>query len=607
LKGISLNKKKNASLGGATWDLSDLFLGIDDPRIKEELKELLREAESFEKKERGTIQSGHLTAGTLETMLLFLEQLLDRLDRITAHAFLVFAGDSLETENGKHLQAIQEKRTEIKNHLLFFELEWAALSDGEAERLLREPLLARYRHYLIKERLYRPHRLAEGEEKILAVKNNTGGGAFSRLFDETLNRIQFEFEWKGEKSLLSEQEILALLHDPEREKRRMASEGLTRGLKENRHLLTYIFNVIAADHASDDQLRAFPDPMASRHLANEIEPEAVRVMMELAETNGSMVHRYYRLKKRLMNLDVLYDFDRYAPLLQSSRTVGWEEAKEIVLTSFYAFSQEFGKIAQLFFEKRWIDAEIRPGKQGGAFSYGVTPSHHPYILMNYTGNLRDVMTLAHELGHGVHQYLSRSQGYFQMDTPLTMAETASVFAEMLVFHQLKEKESNSVEKLYLISSKCEEAFSTLFRQVVLTRFEERFHEARRRDGEVSSEELNRFWLEINRPMFGDSLALSENYGWWWMYISHFIHSPFYCYAYAFGELLVLSLYGAYLKGKGEFVSKYLKLLGSGGSKTPQELLSDFNIDLSQKSFWEGGLEILDGMVKEAEELAEKIS
>jgi oligoendopeptidase F len=228
LKGISLNKKKNAGLGGATWDLSDLFLGIDDPRIKEELEELLRQAESFEKKERGTIQSGHLTAGTLETMLLFLEQALDRLDRITAHAYLVFAGDSLETEYGKHLQSIQEKRTEIKNHLLFFELEWAALSDGEAERFLREPLLARYRHYLIKERLYRPHRLAEGEEKILAVKNNTGGGAFSRLFDETLNRIQFEFEWKGEKSLLSEQEILALLHDPEREKRRTAAEGLTR-------------------------------------------------------------------------------------------------------------------------------------------------------------------------------------------------------------------------------------------------------------------------------------------------------------------------------------------------------------------------------------------
>lgn len=602
-----MSKIKNAGLKGATWDLSDLYLGIGDPRIKDELKELLREAETFENKERGSIQSGHLTAGALERMLLSLEQLFDRLDRITAHAYLVFAGDSLESGNGKHLQSVQEMRTEIRNHLLFFELEWVALGDGEAERLLRDPALSRYRHYLIKERLYRPHRLAEGEEKILAVKNNTGGGAFSRLFDETLNRIQFEFQCNGDKSLLSEQEILAILHDPERKKREAAARGLTRGLKENSHLLTYIFNVIAADHSSDDQLRAFPDPMASRHLANEIEPEAVRVMMETAEKNGAMVHRYYQLKKRLMKLDVLFDYDRYAPLFKSSRTIGWEEAKEIVLNSFYAFSPEFGKIARLFFEKRWIDAEIRPGKQGGAFSYGVTPSHHPYILMNYTGNLRDVMTLAHELGHGVHQYLSRSQGYFQMDTPLTMAETASVFAEMLVFHQLKEKEADPVEKLYLISSKCEEAFSTLFRQIVLTRFEERFHGARRKEGEIRAEELNRIWLEVNRPMFGDSLALSEDYGWWWMYISHFIHSPFYCYAYAFGELLVLSLYGAYLKEKGEFVSKYLKLLGSGGSKTPQELLSDFHFDLSQKSFWEGGLEILAGMVKEAETLAEKIT
>lgn len=591
---------------GVVWDLSDLYEGINDPRIKKDLEELLRLAEGFEKKERGVVQSGQMTADALEAMLTVLETIFERLDKISAHAYLVFAGDSSTAENGKHLQSVQEWRTEIKNHFLFFELEWVALSDGEAGRLLSSPKLARYRHFLMKERLYRPYRLTEGEEKVLALKNNTGGGAFSRLFDETLNRIRFEFDLKGEKSYLSEQEILAHLHDPDREKRKKAAAGLTAGLKENQHLFNYIFNVVVADHASDDKLRGFQDPMAFRHLSNEMDPDSVSMMMESVENNSAMVHRYYQLKKGIMKLDVLYDYDRYAPLFQSSRRMEWSEAKEIVLKSFQSFSPEFGKIAKLFFDKRWIDAEIREGKQGGAFSYGMTPSHHPYILMNYTGNLRDVMTLAHELGHGIHQYLSRSQGYFHMDTPLTMAETASVFAEMLVFHELKEKESHPMEKLYLISSKCEEAFSTLFRQVVLTRFEENFHRVRRAEGEVSSEELNRLWLKVNRPMFGDSLSLTDDYGWWWMYISHFIHSPFYCYAYAFGELLVLSLYRAYLKDPENFVLKYIRLLSSGGSQSPQELLHDFNIDLSQKSFWEGGLEILSGMVQEAEKLAENL-
>ena len=589
-----------------TWDLTDLYFGIEDPKIRLDLDDLSEKAKTFEKQFKGMIHSSHLTLAMFEEMLRFLENLLDKLEKVTAHAHLVFSGDSSMQENGKHLQSVSEKRTEIRNHLLFFELEWAELPDAEADRLLKAPSIARYRHYLSRERIYRPHRLAEGEEKIVALKANTGAGAFSRLFDETLNQIRFEFDFKGEKIFLSEQEILGVLYDSDREKRKAAARGLTEGLKKNSHLLTYIFNLIAADHALDDQLRSFGDPMASRHLSNEIEPEAVQALMESAEKNISMVHRYYHLKKRLMNAEGLFDYDRYAPLFQSARQVEWKEAREIVLSSFHSFSPEMAKIAQMFFDKKWIDAEIRPGKQGGAFSHGVVPSHHPYILMNYTGNLRDVMTLAHELGHGVHQYLSRSQGYFQMETPLTMAETASVFAEMLVFHQLKERETNPVEKLFLIGAKCEEAFSTLFRQIVLTRFEETFHRKRRDQGELSKEQLNRIWLEANRPMFGDSLHLTEDYGWWWMYISHFIHSPFYCYAYAFGELLVLSLYRSYLEEKKPFVSKYLKLLESGGSQSPRELLAEFNVDLSQKIFWEGGLDILNQMVKEAEELAEKI-
>jgi oligoendopeptidase F len=598
-----MTERFSSGAEGVRWDLTDLYQGTEDPQIKTDLETLFQKAQGFEKEYRGKVSSSHLNDETLAEILKTLEALLDPLEKIAAHAYLIFAGDSTNEKHGKHLQHVNEKRTEIRNHLLFFELEWMELPDAEAERLLEKPSIALYAHYLEKERKFRPHKLAEGEEKVLALKNNTGGGAFSRLFDETLNRMEFEFAFKGKNALLSEQEILALLHDPDREKRKAAAEGMSDGLRKQTHLLTYIFNTMAADHATDDRLRAFSGPMASRHLANEIEPEAVSTMMETAEKAVSMVHRYYRLKRQVMKLEVLYDYDRYAPLFQSSRGVKWSDAKEIVLSSFHAFSPVMGKTAEMFFDKKWIDAEIRPGKQGGAFSHGMVPTHHPYILMNYSGTLRDVMTLAHELGHGVHQYLSRSRGFFQMDTPLTMAETASVFAEMLIFHELKEKEADPLEKLYLISSKCEEAFSTLFRQIVLTRFEERFHHERRGGGELPASELNRIWLEVNRPMFGDSLHLTDDYGWWWMYISHFIHSPFYCYAYAFGELLVLSLYGAYLKDKGSFVSKYLTLLESGGSKSPQALLSDFHFDLSQQSFWEGGLEILNGMVIEAESLA----
>jgi oligoendopeptidase F len=598
-----MTERFSSGAEGIRWDLTDLYEGTEDPQIKTDLETLFQKAQEFEKEYRGKVSSSHLNDEILTEILKTLEALLDQLEKIAAHAYLIFAGDSTNEKHGKHLQQVNEKRTEIRNHLLFFELEWMELPDAEAERLLKKPSIAPYAHYLEKERTFRSHRLAEGEEKVFALKNNTGGGAFSRLFDETLNRMEFEFVFKGKTALLSEQKILALLHDPDREKRKAAAEGMTDGLRKQSHLLTYIFNTMAADHATDDRLRAFSSPMASRHLTNEIEPEAVSTMMETAEKAVSMVHRYYRLKRQAMKLEVLYDYDRYAPLYQSSRGVKWPDAKDIVLSSFHAFSPVMGKTAEMFFDKKWIDAEIRPGKQGGAFSHGMVPTHHPYILMNYSGTLRDVMTLAHELGHGVHQYLSRSRGFFQMDTPLTMAETASVFAEMLIFHELKEKESDPLEKLYLISSKCEEAFSTLFRQIVLTRFEERLHHERRAGGELPASELNRIWLEVNRPMFGDSLHLTDDYGWWWMYISHFIHSPFYCYAYAFGELLVLSLYGAYLKDKESFVSKYLTLIESGGSKSPQVLLSDFHFDLSRQSFWEGGLELLNGMVIEAESLA----
>jgi oligoendopeptidase F len=369
--------------------------------------------------------------------------------------------------------------------------------------------------------------------------------------------------------------------------------------------LNYIFNVIVADHASNDRLRSYPDPMSSRHLSNEIDPQAVDALLSSSEENFDLVIRYYHLKRRLLGIDRLYDYDRYAPLFQEDRAIDYSQCREMVLAAFGEFSPRMREIATLFFEKGWIDAELRPGKRGGAFSHGTIPSVHPYILVNYTGRPRDVMTVAHELGHGVHQYLSRSQGYFQSSTPLTTAETASVFGEMMVFHRLKEHEREPKARLALVCGKLEDAFATVFRQVVMTRFEQSLHRARRQEGELPEARVNALWLEANRPMFGDAMELREDYGWWWMYIPHFIHSPFYCYAYAFGELLVLALYRRYLdEGKG-FTSKYLDLLSAGGSDKPERLLERVGVDITAPGFWQGGLGLLRGMVEEAEGLAKE--
>jgi len=370
-------------------------------------------------------------------------------------------------------------------------------------------------------------------------------------------------------------------------------------------VLNFIFNVIVADHTSNDRLRSFPTPMASRHLSNEIDPKSVDALLTSCEEHYHLVNRYYHLKKRLLGFDRLFDYDRYAPLFQEDRILDFSQCREIVLSAFEEFSPQMGDIAKLFFQNHWIDAELRPGKSGGAFSHGTVPSVHPYILVNYSGRTRDVMTVAHELGHGVHQYLSRQRGYLQSDTPLTTAETASVFAEMLVFQKLKKNETEPKERLSLICRKLEDTFATVFRQVVMTRFEQGLHDARREEGELPDSRINTLWLETNQKMFGDSITLREDYGWWWMYISHFVHSPFYCYAYAFGELLVLTLFNRYLNEGPAFTSKYIDLLSAGGSDHPKNLLAHVGVDITTPNFWNSGLEFVQKMVEEAEDLAKQ--
>ena len=346
--------------------------------------------------------------------------------------------------------------------------------------------------------------------------------------------------------------------------------------------------------------------MAPRHLANEISDTVVEALMTAAERHHATVQRYYRLKGRLLGVEPLYDYDRYAPLFPDQPECDWPQAHRIVQESYQAFSPRAGAIIREFFDKKWIDAELRPGKRGGAFSSSAVPSVHPYILMNYTDKLRDVMTLAHELGHGLHQYLSRPIGYLQCDTPLTTAETASVFGEMLTFHRLLELYPDPRTRLAMLCSKIEDGFATVFRQVVLTRFEQSLHKARREQGELTTEQINDLWLAANRPMHGDVVRLSDGYGWWWLYIGHFIHVPFYCYAYAFGELLVLALVQKYKQEGAAFVPRYLELLSAGGSEAPHILLAKMGVDVNDPGFWELGLRLLGEMVSEAEALAGKV-
>jgi oligoendopeptidase F len=592
---------------GVTWDLSDLYQSLDDPRIESDIKDSFLRAKSFEEKYRGRINSETITPSFLLETVKELESISEELGKLISYAYLVFAADTSNPRHGAFLQSVQEKTTEIRKNLMFFELEWIALPDEIANRLLADEALSRYRHFLENERRYKPHRLSEPEEKILDEKANTGSRAFRRLFDEVINNIRFEVKLGGKIKHLTEPETLALLYDPDRNKRRAAAKGLTKGLRENAHILTFVFNVLVQDHASNDRLRSFPYPMASRHLENEIDKATVEALMESCERNYDMVERYYKLKKRLLGITKFRDYDRYAPIFPDKKTINYELGKEIILESFGCFSPKMAEIAREFFEKRWIDAELRRGKRGGAFSHSTVPSVHPYVFVNYTGKLRDVMTVAHELGHGIHQYLSRSRGYFGCHTPLTTAETASVFGEMLVFHRLKEFEKDPKARLALMCSKLEDIFATVFRQVVLTRFEEKLHYARRSEGELTPEHINEIWIEANKPMFGDSVELTDDYGWWWMYIPHFIHSPFYCYAYSFGELLVLALYHKYLQEGDAFVPRYIELLSSGGSDAPERLLAGVGVDITDPNFWQGGLDLLRDMVNEAISLAEEVN
>jgi oligoendopeptidase F len=586
---------------GVRWDLSHLFAGPDDPAIEAALAACLDAARAFATRHRGRIAG--LDAAGMCAAVDELEALQEPAARAGAYANLLFAADTATPRHGALLQRVQERGTGIRNELVFFELEWVAVDEDRARALLADPALARRRHLLASMRRYRPHVLTEPEEKILGEAANTGRNAFSRLFDQLLAELTFTVTRDGAPVELGEEEVLSLLYVPERDTRREAARALTEGLRRNSRTLAFIFNTLVQDKATDDRLRSYVAPIDARNLANEIEPQSVASLLDACVARYPLVARYYRLKAKLLGLDTLADWDRYAPVGGEARTRGFAEAKRIVLDAYRDFSPRMADIARRFFDERWIDAELRPGKRGGAFCASTVPSLHSYVLLNYTGNLRDVMTVAHELGHGVHQSLAARQGLFEQDTPLTTAETASVFGEMLVFRRLMREESDPKVRLALLCGKIEDAFATVFRQVAMTRFEQSLHAARRAEGELPTERVNELWMAANRPMFGDSVELSDDYAWWWLYIPHFVHSPFYCYAYAFGELLVLALLHRYDAQGDAFVPRYLELLAAGGSDAPAALLSRIGIDTADPGFWDGGLALLEDLVAQAEALA----
>ena len=579
------------------WDLSDLYAGMDDPQLNADLDVCDAEADALDAAYRGRIAG--LTAAELAALIARYEALAERAGKIGAFASLNWTQDTQDAARGALMQRVTERGSRLSQKLVFVDLELAAAPDETAAAWLADPAVGRWRHWLEVVRMYRPHLLSEPEEKILTEKAVTGRNAWDRFFDETLGAARFDLD--GEK--LTRDQVLNRLYSPDRALRQRAAASVTAGLKEAQRTNTFIFNTILADKASDDRLRNYPAWISARNLANEVDDRTVAALVAAVTARYDIVARYYRLKRRLLGLDELFEYDRYAPLPAADRHYTWDEARDTVLNAYARFDPRLAEIAGWFFDRRWIDAAVKPGKMGGAFSAGTVPSVHPYVLMNYEGRPRDVMTLAHELGHGVHQKLAGVQGMLQAHTPLTTAETASVFGEMLVFQDLMARETDPAVRLGMLTGKIEDSFATAFRQISMNRFEHAIHTARRQEGELATERFNELWLETQRAMFGDSVTLTEEYGVWWSYIPHFIGTPGYVYAYAFGELLVLALYARYQADSAGFADRYIAMLTKGGADWPHEIVKPLGVDLTDPAFWANGLDILEGLVAEAEALA----
>ena len=582
------------------WRLSDLYSGMDAPQFSADMQTSIEMAKKFAGDYRGKLEAlatGPGAADALANAVRQYESVQDLVGRIMSFASLTYAGDTSDPARAKFYGDAQEKVTTLAGDLLFFELELNRLDDAKLNALMQAPSLGHYKPWLEDVRKERPHQLADEIEQLFLEKSVSGVAAWNRLFDDTIGALRFKFE--GEELTL--EPLLAKMQDPDENKREAAANALAATLGANLRTFALISNTLAKDKEISDRWRKFADIADSRHLANRVEREVVDAMVSAVTASyPRLSHRYYKLKARWFGKEQLNHWDRNAPLPNApERIYSWDNARDVVLTAYRGFSPEMSDIARRFFDEGWIDAPVRPGKTPGAFSASTVPSVHPYVLMNYQGKTRDVMTLAHELGHGVHQVLAAGQGALMASTPLTLAETASVFGEMLTFQALLKGATDSRERKALIAGKVEDMLNTVVRQIAFYTFERKVHEARRA-GELTTEDLNRFWMEVQVESLGDSIDFKPGYEVFWTYIPHFIHSPFYVYAYAFGDCLVNSLYALYEEAHPGFVQKYFAMLMAGGSKHHSELLAPFGLDASKPEFWKKGLGMLSRMIDELE-------
>jgi len=579
------------------WDLAPLLPAPGD----DGLSALLDQADALTEQlaaSRGRVAD--FDAADLADFMRGLAEVQDLIGRAGSYVGLDFATDTTDPARGARMQRVEERATQISTKLLFFELEWAALTDERVDLLLADERLGFARHHLQSARRYRPHLLTEPEEVILTEKSVTGRSAWQRLFEEQVSTIEVELD--GATGTL--EAALAQLHAPDRDVRRAAADAVTAGLEPGLRTRAFVLNTLLSDKATDDRLRHYDSWISSRNLSNEASDESVQALVDAVQRRYGIPQRWYALKARLLRLDRLADYERLASVADTDAEVGWREAKELVLDAYSSFSGELADDARRFFDGAWIDAAARPGKRPGAFCAYTVPSHHPYVLLNWTSRRRDVLTLAHELGHALHAYLARAQGVYHQSTPLTLAETASVFGETVTFGRLLGEVTDPQERLALLASNLEDQIATVFRQIAMNRFEHAIHNARRDEGELSIEHIGELWASTQRDMLGDSVEITEGYRTWWSYIPHFIGTPGYVYAYAYGQLLALSVYAQYEARGADFVPQYLDLLRAGGSMSPQELGKLVDVDLADPGFWDRGLDIIERRLDETTAAAE---
>jgi oligoendopeptidase F len=599
MAGAAATEPRDDEVADVAWDLDPLVHGAGEAGARSQLAEAAERAEAFAAAHAGRV--AQLDAEGLRAAMEELAALHELVGRAASYASLRFAVDTADPARGALLQHVQEQATAIQTTLLFFELEWAALDDERAEELLAGPGLEAYAHHLRSERRYRPYLLSEPEERILNEKRISGSSAWGRLFAELVSALEVALPDAAEP--VSLEQALARLSSPDREERRTAAEAVTATLAPGLRTRAYIFNTLLHDKAVDDRLRGYPSWLTARNLANEASDESVQALVTAVRARFDVPQRWYRLKARLLGVDRLADYDRGATVAGEDEHVAWADARALVLDAYSSFSPQLGALAQRFFDERWIDAPVRPAKRGGAFCSYTVPSAHPYVLLNYTARRRDVLTLAHELGHGVHAALAAPQGVFHQGTPLTLAETASVFGEALVFGRLLEAASSPESRLALLAEAIEGAIATVFRQTSMHRFEDLVHGARREDGELSVERFGALWAQTQEELFGDAVEVTDGYRSWWSYIPHFVNTPGYVYAYAYGQLLALSVYRRYQEEGAAFVPDYLRLLAAGGSMPPEDLGRIVGIDLADPGFWDAGLALVEEQLEAAEQAA----